>query len=280
MAYPALLAQKFSRVGGGAFPQPLYSEAQKDGTGYLRLLNIPAPLPNIQPFGPTSQGFMGGIIGVNGSTPLYAKHTGANNNFGVPGIRIADVQTAGYGFSNPVAFNSHFERLLGATNALSNYKDYVLANSTGATFFSMWLGNNDVLGYATAGGTGSPMTDLATFTTLYRSMLDGITGIASKGVLVTIPQVTVAPHFKTLTRTSLLASINAALPAGSNPVTNIFIDASGTTRAATDADLFLLGAQADYGNFGKTNVGTGQPFPYGLHPNNPLKDASVLDTAE
>lgn len=282
VAYPNLLAQQFKLVGGGDFPQPLYSEAQKDGTGYLVLRNNPViASPIIQPFGPGSTGFMGGIIGANGSTPLYAKHTGANNNFGVPGIRIADVLTANYGFSNPVAFNPHFERLLGTTNAASNYRDYVVNNSAGATFFSMWLGNNDVLGYATSGGTGA-MTDVATFTTNYTNILDGITGIASKGVVVTIPSVTLAAHFNIpqLTRTALLATINAGLPPGSNPITDIFIDASGTTRPATNSDIFFLNAQADYGNFGKTNVGTGVPFPYGLHPNNPLKDASVLDSGE
>jgi len=281
VAYPNLLAHQFRLVGGGAFPQPLYSEAQKDGTGYLRLRNVPSPTvaPNIQPFGPGSTGFMGGIIGVNGTTPLYAKHVGVNNNFGVAGIKISDVLTAGYGFSNPVGFNPHFERLLGASNATSTYKDYVLANSTGTTFFSMWLGNNDVLGYATAGGTGAAMTDVTTFTTNYQAMIDAITPIASKGILVTIPRITLAAHFNVVTRTSLLATINAGLPTGSPAVTAIFIDASGTTRSATDADMFLLGAQADYGNFGRTTVGT-SVGPYGLSPTNPLKDASVLDATE
>lgn len=281
VAYPNLLAQQFRLVGGGDFPQPLYSEAQKDGTGYLRLRNMPSTTvaPNVQPFGPGSTGFMGGIIGVNGTTPLYAKHVGVNNNFGVAGIKISDVLTAGYGFSNPVGFNPHFERLLGASNATSTYKDYVLANSTGTTFFSMWLGNNDVLGYATAGGTGAAMTDVTTFTTNYQAMIDAITPIASKGILVTIPRITLAAHFNVVTRTSLLATINAGLPTGSPAVTAIFIDASGTTRSATDADMFLLGAQADYGNFGRTTVGT-SVGPYGLSPTNPLKDASVLDATE
>ncbi len=277
VAYPNLLSQRFALVGGGAFPQPLYSVEQKDGTGYLRLRNVPGgpTAPIIQPFGPGSTGFMSGIIGLNGATPLYAKHVGANNNFGVAGIKIADVLTPGYGFSNPVGFNSHFERLLGTTNATSTYKDYVVANSTGATFFSMWLGNNDVLGYATAGGVGT-MTDVTTFTTNYQAMIDAITPIASQGVLVTIPQVTIAAHFRTITYGALLAQVQAAAPT----VTALFIEATGGTRPATATDLFLLGAQADYGNFGKTTVGTGQPFPYGLHPNNPLKDASVLDVME
>lgn len=282
VAYPNIIAQQFRRAGGGDFIQPLYTEAQKDGTGYLVLRNNPiVASPIIQPFGPTSAGFMGGIVGVNGTTPLYAKYVGANNNFGVPGIRIADVLTPGYGFSNPVAFNNHFERLLGTTNATSNYKDYVLANSTGATFFSMWLGNNDILGYATAGGVGA-MTDATTFTTNYKSMLDGITNIASQGVLVTIPNVTLAPHFNIpgLNLSGLLATINASLPVGTPAVTSIFIEASGGNRAATATDIFFLGAQADYGNLGKTNVGAGQPFPYGLHPNNPLRDGSVLDPIE
>ncbi|TAE05283.1 MAG: SGNH/GDSL hydrolase family protein [Bacteroidetes bacterium] len=279
MAYPNLLANQFKLVGGGAFDQPLFSEAQKDGSGYLVLRNNPltGAAPVIQPFGPSSTGFAGAIIGLgaNGTTPLYAKHTGANSNFGVPGIRIADVNVAGYGFNNPAGFNPYFERLLGTADALSTYKNYVVANSTGATFFSMWLGNNDVLGYATSGGM-TPLTQYTTFTAEYKSMLDAIKAIATKGVLISIPQVTTAAYFRTITRTSLLTAVQQVNPT----VKDIFIASLIGVRPASDNDLFLLGAQADYANIGRTNFGSGQPFPYGLHPNNPLVGSSVLDMQE
>ena len=36
-SYPNILAQQFREVGGGDFTQPLFAEAQANGSGYLRL---------------------------------------------------------------------------------------------------------------------------------------------------------------------------------------------------------------------------------------------------
>ena len=36
-SYPAILADQFEEVGGGEFAQPLFTEEQRSGSGYLRL---------------------------------------------------------------------------------------------------------------------------------------------------------------------------------------------------------------------------------------------------
>lgn len=270
VSYPNLLAQQFALARGGSFPQPTYSEAQKDGTGYLKMRSAPTALLKTEFFGTGSPGFAGGIVGSSGSLPLYAKHGGANNNLGVPNIKVSDVLTPNYGLSSQPAFNPHFERLLGTTNSSFTYKQYVASESTGATFFSIWLGNDDVLAYANAGGTGAAMTDVANFTTNLRSLLNDVTATATKGVLIGIPQFTTfAPQFRTFTL--------ASLPNFGSPPAQIFVTSPGGPVLATSGDLFLLSSQARYLS---SAFGVGQPFPYGYHPNNPLVDADFLDATE
>lgn len=275
-SYPNLLAQQFALAGGGAFAQPLYSDAQKDGTGYLKLRTTTTAFLKTEFFGPGSSGFAGGIVGSNGTLPLYAKHVGANNNLGVADLKVADLQTAGYGLSNPTAFNPHFERLLSSANSTATYSAYAASAAAGATYFSIWLGNHDVLAYANAGGASSSMTSVATFTASLQSFLNTVTAVVPNGMIVNIPQFTTyTASFRTFSRTSLLASLTPTPPGG------IFIqDGTGATRSATDNDLFLLSAQARYALIGSTSTGAGVPFPYGLHPNNPLPNAEVLDSTE
>ena len=66
------------------------------------------------------------------------------------------------------------------------------------TFFTNWLGNNDVLGYATAGGAASSLTPTADFTTKNGKIVDALTASGAKGLVVTIPDVTNIPFFTTV----------------------------------------------------------------------------------
>ena len=67
------------------------------------------------------------------------------------------------------------------------------------TFFSLWIGNNDVLGYATSGGDGSnPITDVGTFTFAMNTLVTTLTSGGAEGVLANIPNVTDAPFFTTV----------------------------------------------------------------------------------
>ncbi|MBC8034979.1 MAG: hypothetical protein H7Y03_12580, partial [Chitinophagaceae bacterium] len=80
------------------------------------------------------------------------------NNFGVPGILLAQVitpLTGGPSTGNP-AFNALYQRFASIPGTSTILGDALAASPT---FFSFWLGNNDVLGYATTGGVGTiPLT--------------------------------------------------------------------------------------------------------------------------
>jgi hypothetical protein len=73
--------------------------------------------------------------------------------------------------------------------------------SQAPTFFSLWIGNNDVLGYATTGGDGTnPITPSAGaagvgFDATYDLLVNSLTSGGSKGVLANIPYVNTLPFF-------------------------------------------------------------------------------------
>ena len=266
-SYPAILAQQFALVGGGEFVQPLFTEAQASGTGHLEFTGFDASGMPLLPRVPASaeRG-----TGLDGKTKLYTEFLEEVNNLGVPGIKMADVKTAGYGFNNPAGFNPYYERLLPndptPTGALLPYVNKVA--STNPTFFTLWLGNNDVLGYATSGGQ-LPISTATKFQEGLDAMMATLTANDAKGVVMNIPDVTGIPFFTTKATVTLM---NAAAAAG----TKLYITTGGgQVREAAAADYVLL----------TSTVGTPEAvgpntIPHGFSPYNPLRNGEVLDEAE
>jgi hydrogenase/urease accessory protein HupE len=76
----------------------------------------------------------------------------------------------------------------------------------------LWIGNNDVLGYATSGGSGvnqlgnvnpasygaNDITDPGVFANVYSGLVDAMTANGAKGVVANIPYVTTIPFFTTV----------------------------------------------------------------------------------
>ena len=146
-SFPAILAQQFALAGGGAFSQPLFSDAQRNGSGYLRLRGFANPqTPIIELDTVTSVAFTGPNL-ISGERQL-AKYQGPINNYGVPGMSVLASTTPAYSM-----LNNFFERLVENPGTVSYLK---FIGESDPTFFTSWLGNNDVLTYATAGGTESP----------------------------------------------------------------------------------------------------------------------------
>jgi len=185
-SYPSIIAKQMLTVGGGAFTQPLFTTAQANGSGYLRLAGFnPDGTPITAPV-TTNLALRDSLSIPNfGKVALYAKYSGDNNNYGVPGIKLLQLTYAPYG-----NLNGFFERLLPGNSPTNNtsYLDFIKAKPF--TFFSNWLGNNDALGYATSGGAGDVLTDKNTFAYLYGVLIDSLTKKGAKGVVATIPNVT------------------------------------------------------------------------------------------
>ncbi|WP_210514501.1 SGNH/GDSL hydrolase family protein [Hymenobacter terricola] len=263
-SYPNILSQQFAQVGGGSFVQPLFTEAQSNGSGYLKLTGFTATGSPVTANVTTSLALRGGTA----AAPLYTKFTDPINNLGVPGIRMSDILTPGYG---SVAGNPYFERITLDTTPLQTYLQRVQATvaSLKPTFFTEWLGNNDVLGYATAGGAASSLTPVATFTTNTGLVLDALVAGGAKGVVSTIPDVTGIPFF-----TTVGPSFKATLVANSVPGVVALTGAaagnaaSGNRKSIATADirdasggrqLFTLTSSAFLGLLGRP---TGAPWRY------------------
>jgi hypothetical protein len=281
-SYPSIIAQQMQTIGGaGNFTQPLWSDAQASGSGYQRLTGFTATgSPILAVVAPTA------VRGVNTVTggPLYTKYTGALDNYGVPSIKLNDMDNPSYGNGN-----AYFERLLPGNGPYqTTYLDFVTAKPF--TFFTNWLGNNDALSYATSGGASptDPLTDKASFQTKYTTLINRLTATGAKGACATIPDVTTVPFFTTVTVGAVLAGVQAAATAAGGPVPQALYIAKRATSdpsnpayspigiAATSADLILL-------TFPTSKIGTTtstNPYPYGLHPLNPIENQYVLDANE
>jgi len=211
-SYPNIMAQQFSFVGGGDFTQPLTS----DDLGGL-LLGGQQILGNRLVLSADENGnpFPAPLDGIP-TTDVVSSETGPFNNMGVPGAKSYHLVTPGYGSVAGVAngtANPWYARF--ATSESST----VLADaaSLNPTFFSLWIGNNDILGYATSGGSGvdqtgnldpstyggNDITDPNVFAAVYSAQVDALVAGGAKGVLLNIPDVTSIPYFTTVPTQSI-----------------------------------------------------------------------------
>ncbi|MDQ0640685.1 hypothetical protein QF042_004250 [Pedobacter sp. W3I1] len=267
VAYPNLMAAKMATVGGGAFTSPFFSEEHLNGSGYISLTALVNGTPTLTPV--TDK------LAIRDAAKHLDKYSGEFQNLGIPGMRVDLAFDPTLTFS---AANPYFERLLtDAQVGKTNYFQFIQGRNH--TFFSLWLGNNDVLGYALNGAVTVPtdpttaLTDKVTFSSLYANFLNALTAGGQKGIVGTIPDVTAIPYFNTVTIAALLNAAKAINPAAAA----IYIQTgTGTVRPATAEDLIRLPFQSE-GLFGKPN---GSGIPYGLHPLNPIENKWVLDKDE
>lgn len=206
-SYPNILAQKFSLVGGGEFTQPSYEDDINNTGGFLlggQQITSTRLIINTSTGGPQA---IAGPPTASVST-LQAK---AYNNMGVPGAKVFHLLAPGYGNLQGVALgqaNPYFVRHA-TTPTATVLGDAMTKNPT---FFTNWIGNNDVLFYALSGGTGvnqagnlnpatygpNDITDPQVFASAYSTIMNTLTANGAKGVVATIPGVTSIPHFTTV----------------------------------------------------------------------------------
>jgi lysophospholipase L1-like esterase len=193
-AYPNIMAQQFALVGGGAFTTPLMTD---NLGGFSSGGNQIPQFPTRYYFFPGSATVAAGPINVSGvTTTVYgAALTGPFNNMGIPGAKCINLVMPGYGSS---LGNPYFARF--ASNPASTILADALAQSP--TFFSLWIGGNDVLGYALAGGdaTIASITPSAGgvgvgFDASYNALVNSLTANGSKGVVANLPYINTLPNF-------------------------------------------------------------------------------------
>lgn len=251
-SYPNLVAQQV----GVKFDQALFPVGQENGTGYW------ATTQNN-----TSTQFdkISDKLAVIATSPLtLAKYSGSvANNYGVVGLRVSDVNKAGFGNAKTQGFNPFYERILPAGKEETSYTDFV--KESNATFFVASIGEQDLLSYATSGGK-TAMTETSSFAINIQKLLDALVVNKAKGVLTNIPNILDLPYFNFYTFQELAKSIGT---------TDIYITTgNGIVRVATANDKILMEAIL---NVGKANT-AGQKK--GLSMAYPLTSEEVLDKDE
>ena len=203
-AYTNILAQQFVAAGGGAFATPYMN----DNIGGLLLGGNVIAGTRLYFVGETQT-----PVNVAGkpTTEVTAHLTGTFGNLGVPGAKSFHLLAAGYGNVTGVATgaaNPYFARF-SSSPGTSVIADAVAQNPT---FFSLFIGGNDVLSYATSGGIGkdqtgnmdptkyggNDITDPTVFASVYNNLVTALTAKGAKGVVANLPYITALPYFTTV----------------------------------------------------------------------------------
>lgn len=221
VSYPNLIAEQFKQIGGGEFRQPLVPQAS---AGIGSSGNAKSVL-----------GYKTDCKGVTGLSPVPFAQTGdfsifttniasqgPFNNMGIPGAKATTAVYPGYG--NPANgfgnYNPFFTRIL-QPSEFATASMLSKAAAQNPTFFSVFIGNNDVLSYALAGGAADAVTPSAGgpgigFDASYDAIINTMTANGAKGVVGSIPDVTSIPFATTIPYNGLTldatqaAQLNAA----------------------------------------------------------------------
>jgi hypothetical protein len=267
-SFPNILASKFSSVGGGDFNQPLMA----DNIGGLLYggTKIQEPRLYFNGAGPTR-------LVADPTTDVTVSVAGDLNNYGIPGAKSFHFLAAGYGRVQGVpqgSANPYFARM--ASSASATVLGDAMAQNP--TFFTLSeVGGNDVLGYATSGGSGvdrSPntadnsnpanyggndITNPNVFDKVFRGMVAAMTSGGAKGVIATVPDITLLPFFTTVPfnpvplDAATVAVVNSAYAAYNGGIQQAFAYLVGNTpmtQEMADAEIakrtisFAVGANA------------------------------------
>jgi len=269
-----------------AFAQPLYSDP---GTGNrMELQSLEGPVI---------------VYNTEAGEPLNLEYPAPYNNMGVPGAFVYDILNATSGATCFQAINGGGENplfdLILRNNGVGTNTQFTSARLLAPTFVTLWIGNNDILGHATRGGTAA-YTPVENFGFLYGQLADSIASLGCDVAVANVPSVKAIPFFTTIgpkTGLAIQEAFNAGLISG------IFFQGNDNsvnmTNPISPTDLFTKkhlitlsgGAYAPYlgvptGKFYTDNgypaipAGIDTTQAFGFHPANPWPNALILDEDE
>ena len=196
-SYTNIMAQKFKLVGGGDFKIPFMA----DNIGGFKINGTQFAGPRLYSSGGQAPVPVSGTPSTEILTSIAT--AGPYNNCGVPGAKSFHLLSPSYGSAAGISLgtaNPYYVRF--APNASTSVLAYAMSQTP--TFFSLWIGNNDVLGYATTGGDGTnaitPSAGAAGvgFDATYDALVNTLTSAGAKGVVANIPYVNTVPFFTTV----------------------------------------------------------------------------------
>jgi hypothetical protein len=158
-------------------PRPLYETGfQGDGPGCFPLVAKPME---------------------SDKTPAqyFARYTQPFNNFGVPGLTMLQALSTATSDVFDVLFNPYYLRIASRPRQSSVLQDAAAKNPT---FFSIMLGESDIVNYMRSGGKEYLATQID-YELQIRSMIEELGRNGAKGVILTLPEFTDFPYFTSAT---------------------------------------------------------------------------------
>lgn len=196
-SFMVILTQQLEQAGGGAFNNPdinsqngFFAMGPNGPLGRLILTNNPL-LGQVLP----------APIGPGDLPAAYTGDKSELNNFSVPGITLGQALTpltGGPASGNNPAYNPLYARFASNPGQSTLIGDAASALANGGSFFSFWLGGNDVLGYA-VGGASDPsiLTSDEDFQIRFTAALNTLltANESANGMVFNIPQIVDLPYF-------------------------------------------------------------------------------------
>ncbi len=262
----AIMAGQFTHLGLETFNQPLMHDDVGFG-GRLVLAEVDGNLL------PVEKGTA--VDPINYQNIFQDK--GPFHNLGVPGAKTQHLLFPGYAMANP-----YYKRFAADTLESTVLGD---ALALDPSFFSLWIGNNDILDYALNGGIdmeADPPQEIEIlppqeFEAAYAGIIQQLTQNGAEGVTANIVEITQIPFFNTvpynalfLDDPELVNGLNAAYAAaehieftiGLNPLVVADPDHPAGIRQLEEGELVLLRALQGIQNDG---LGSLEPIPPDLY---------------
>lgn len=205
VSFPNLLSQQFALIGGGEFRQPLVDPSTPGlgASGGAHLILAPKTdclgVTSLSPVPSATTGDLSVLTNISDRGPF--------NNMGVPGAKSITVAYPGYASLNPF-----FGRMVAPSSA-STATILGEATKQNPTFFSLFLGSNDVLLYALAGAAGDSITPTPMFDAAMEVVVNGLIANGAQGVMANIPDIPSIPHFTTVPYNGLVLTSEAQVKA-------------------------------------------------------------------
>lgn len=225
-------------------------------------------------------------------SPTNLTYPAPYNNLGIKGAFLFDVL-------NARSANTCYTANFGVPNSLFDAvlrgfgTQLELAIAQEPTLITLWIGNNDILAFATRGGLFPP-TDPTVFQTQYTQVLTALNSTGTQIIIGGMPNALLTPYFTTvglgvgqaisgipgaqgLVYQTTGAPGIAVATATDLTNKNVLITLSGSSAAG------LIGDQT--GKYYTDNnitvpPGVNTAFPFGLTPENPFPNNLVLDPTE
>lgn len=234
-SFPSLLARQVNAATNIAFNQPninsengFNSSFSNIGEGIIKgklKINISNPSdPQIE--------------ATDGELPnAYEGETSALNNFAVPGILLGQLLTPLTGTPGSALENPFYTRFASSPGSSTILAD---ALSADPSFITLWIGANDVLGFALTGAENeSIFTPSSTFEAQYSALISQLSASNAPIIMGNIPDVLSIPYFTLVPYLAIPFDPND--PVDQATVSALNDDSQGFGQYNTQLDNLVLG---------------------------------------